>query len=140
MPTNWTPWDWVALATATRLGASARQGEHQEPHSLRTMTLPLKAERESCDPSTVLPEISGAAGRSPLGTLVISPVPWMNLVSAAPDDAPPDPESEPQPVSANASDAAAARAAAVRRLGSGEASRPSRRGGRGRGGRTRVRL
>ena len=80
----------------------------------------------------VLPEMSGTVGRSPFGAVVITPVPWTNLVSAVPDDEPPDPESEPQPdsASASASEAAAPRAAAARRRGRG----------RGHGRRARVRL
>src|SRR5579875_2860629 len=73
MPRNRTPLDAYFWESAASVGASARQGEHQEPQKLRTTTVPRYADRLSFEPLSVVPEMSGAAGRSP-GLNIWAPV------------------------------------------------------------------
>src|SRR5579875_210493 len=73
MPRNRTPLDAYFWESAASVGASAREGEHQEPQKLRTTTVPRYADRLSFEPLSVVPEMSGAAGRSP-GLNIWAPV------------------------------------------------------------------
>ncbi len=63
-PTKRTPCSAVRVATSLSVGASARQGAHQDAQKFRTTTWPRRSATSSGSPSSVVPDSSGAGWRS----------------------------------------------------------------------------
>src|SRR3954468_22290909 len=75
MPRNTTPRFPSCLAASASIGASARHGAHQEPHTLTTTTFPAWSARDTGLPSIVVPDTSPGFLRSATGSEVIAPLP-----------------------------------------------------------------